>query len=1215
MTSRPLAFLIGSLLALPALATDNSIVIQERTGASQTNLPMTVMATIARGEIPGFARPAITILNSSGEEAGPRFVPAQWQSDAKTRWRDALATLDIESVSNPVTNVCPAVPAACFSSPYVRVTTVGPHGFRDGERVAIANSNSAEINGLWTVVDRTDTSFALAGVAKVQNPGSPGGQAVGFTNGSWATGLVTVFIPELPANGRVRIDFINDHQPSHDPANPGLTREQFAARPWNATIETATPVKAGEAASRAVSARDILTSAPDGDCGVRRWLAGPLVTEYVIEDICMAVTPPYDFGWMPVAPLKTAASASVPAIQSDGTQVISVANASDLTASDSAPLLIHYTTGGPSHLGSRYAVEYINICGINGNDLKVCTGGRGAFNTTMRDIPANVVLGAIQSKAATDPYKNFHPWFMVRAYTGPDGAPWPGVRLRYVLSNTNPYKPGTGYIAVTLKSGDGAVRWKSGVDVAAYPSDPPAEYFFHQSGTEISKVFWDKMDPEHYCDGGQAMDPCTGGNRTRKWLLDANMEYKMAAGFILPFENTKMNTGNKSPFEADFTQFSAGDRGESGIQHSKQGGAHVGYKNYRETIRGVGFSFYSAETNRSWAGASDNDREEGWVWSRAISRTLPVLGWEPRAWEILFGTSVPGGAGLQEVEHHLPMNWIEGSPVIGKLQFSYSACAGCIAFGRTVSIDVRPSLYTLKATQTSGQAAAERINYTGYGTYDANLWYNFQGPGLFFVGAQTLDTAHRQPHAPYIYLITGDFYDLRQTQNWAAWILTFKNSGTATPTTTAINAWALRRANWGIQVTPTSLIRASAWSILGLGWAIALSPNVPQSGGNQLPPERFYFESKMAKTFQAWEGMTGMVNGWFPPANPGCEGIEWSSNNKGVTTATTNDPWCWGRQDMGRNQPMPLDMTARPASTEAEIDKTTMNPALTGGGQSPFNLAQAAIALWQVKRLGLDMVSPIFERHGRMMTNMLVNSQLNNVYQAVRYQYPWISGSTSYTYDGLDGPEKILPYSLFPSWGALRNAFQPSAANPTTWDGPNRILNEIGYAHYWRAAMAAWKNTGASDTTTPGCREKEKGPAGCTGDAAYDSIATVLPNMDKYTDAKRTAQMPVDAVVVQAVTATPNSALIAYTTSVRNACRYYIGTAAPASSLQLREPSDNGKQPRRELKLAGLNQNTLYHLRLTCGRARTEFTLTTEASHNSYVISSQTGANKSGPGH
>jgi len=124
------------------------------------------------------------------------------------------------------------------------------------------------------------------------------------------------------------------------------------------------------------------------------------------------------------------------------------------------------------------------------------------------------------------------------------------------------------------------------------------------------------MDPEHFCDGGQAMDPCTGGTRTRKWLLDANMEYKMAAGFILPFENTKMNTGKKSPFEADFTQFAAGDRGESGIQLSMQGGAHVGYKNYRETIRAAGYSLYSAEMNRSWAGASDNDREEGWVWSR-----------------------------------------------------------------------------------------------------------------------------------------------------------------------------------------------------------------------------------------------------------------------------------------------------------------------------------------------------------------------------------------------------------------------------------------------------------------------------------------------------------------------------------------------------------------------------------------------------------------------
>jgi hypothetical protein len=1203
MISRLSAFFIGVLLALPVLPADNSITLQEQTGAAQSNLPVTVMAVIARGEIPGFARPAITVLDKDGNEMAPRFVPAQWQSDVKTRWRDALATFKIQSVANPESKVCEPLPEPCTTSPYVRVGTNEPHGFRDGERVSIAGSESAELNGIWTVVDRTDTSFALAGVATVANPGGKGGEATGLANGSWATGLVTVFIPEMPANSRVRIDFIQDEQPSHDPASRGLSREDLAARTWDAVLDVASPAKAGQKLLHSVSAREILSSAPAGDCGVRAWLAGPLVTEYLIEDNCMAASPAFDFGWMPVAPLKP--TAPVPATQSDGTQIISVGDASGITASDEAPALINYMSKG-SYLNSAYASEYINICGVTGAELRVCPNGRGQFDTPLRAIPAGALIGVLQGKDASDAYRNFHPWFMVRAYTGNDGAPWPGVRIRYALSNVNPHKLGTGYVAVTMRSSNGEFRWKSGVQPSAYASDA-ALYYLHQAGAEISKVFWENADPEHYCDGGQGMDPCTGGTRARKWLLDPNLDYKVYAGFVLPFDGARLNPGAK-PFTDDFALFAAGDRGEPASVVSKQGGAHVNYKNYTHSVRVLGYSFYSAQAGRRWAGGSDNDREEGWIWSRALARTLPVLGSEPKAWEILFGTSLPGGAGLQAAEHHLPMNWMEGSPLIGARPFSLSTCPSCTAYGRPVSIDVRPTLYVLKSTSEPSQTANERMNYAGWGVYNAELWYQFQAPGLFYVGDQNLDTAHRQPHSPYLYLVTGDYYDLRQTQNWAAWILTFKNPGTATLNLKSLIGSAMRHLNWGVQVTPSGHVRAAAWSILTVGWASALSPNVPQFGNSYLPPERYYYESKLAKTFQSWEGMTGMTDGWFPPANPSCADIEVSAATRGITTATTNDPWCWGRQDMGRNRPMPLSITVRPDIVEPDIDKVTMNPAVAGGGQTPFNLAQLGISLWQVNRLGIDMAAPIFHRHGRMLTNLFVNSQTNNPYEIIRYRFPWITTNTTLTYEGLDGTETLEPHSYFPSWGALRMGFQPAVAKLTTWEGPNRILNEYGYGHYFRATLSAWKGIGAADTTTPGCREKEKGPAGCTADAAYDSVASVLPQQDQYANAKRTAQMPAETIVVQAVNVRSTEALIAYTTSSRNACRYYAGATAPASSLQWKEPSDNGKQPRRELRLASLQPDTLYHLRLTCGRARTAFTFMTEASRNAVVSSSERAA-------
>lgn len=1292
-------WLVLTVLPAAAFGLDNSITIRDNSGSQQTEVPVTVMAAIAKGEIAGYARPAVTVYNQDGSVYAARAVAAHWQSDVKTRWRDGVtAPLAVTAIYNrqnqtcgtPCTETVEGVTVP--STPYVRVA-VENHGFLDGEKVTISGCSAATaLNGAWSVVDRSDGTFALAGLASTASTNPAGCTVTGPANGSWATGLVTLIIPVLPAQGRVRIDFVNDANPSHVGSqsatdSAALTRAQLAARTWDAKMTVSMPVQAGSTGSFTADARTMLedtVNVPSSDCGAKKWLSGPLVTEWIVESGC-TVDPYYDFGWTPVGPnsgrdgFVVAAGSSLARVQSDGSQTFEVVDASDLDVSN-GPVLMQYKTGNVSPTGASYTVEYFYVSAKNGNMLTVEAGTRGTFNsgthqrlaaaastvssgtaltvrrttgactssyyhgltagetariwgnsvaehnrefvvettpdlctftTTLpsphdatgdggmiavpRAIPAGAVLSAFQGKDATSAvYRNFRPWFHVRAYTAPDGNPFGGVRIRYGLSNANPHKPAAGWISVAMTSTGNAVRWKSGLPVENFSE--PAAHFHMQAQTEISKVFWDGADPEHYCVGGGTVDPCSG-TRARRWLLDPNLDYKVYAGFILPFDNTPLDT-NSPEFTVYYERFMQGDKGDAATPMEFQGSYGFqgvnGTEQYWWTKKVLGASYLSAWRAAGGvlpigAGTNDEYREEAFYWSRALSRTLPVLGTEPRAWEILFGTSVPGGAGLQTAEHHMPLSWIESGATAGDRAATYSTqcngdAAACKAWGRVVTIDARPTIYGLKPVDGSGQAAGEKVafnNWTG-SSFDSkdSHWWGFLNPGIWLIGDQTLDSAHRMPHSPFLYLITGDFYDLRHVQTWAGFFLAFKNPASVSTNTESIdtvyNGGSYRHNNWGVLTPAAGHPRTGLWPIMGISWALALTPNTPQFGDSYVQPEAYYYAAKLAKSMQAWEGMVGKTDGWFQPADSNCTGIRFDDSGADPpTTANTNDVWCWARQEMGRTRSFAPFWIHR---AEAFNDPTYIDETKTEGSGGPPH--PMGIALWQARRLGIGMVAPMHERVGKFLINLVVN-EAGSPYRAARYRYPMVA-EINYTFnDGIDGPEAITRWNYFPSVRSLMDA--RAAGLGESWDVYNSN-NEFGYAHYWRASLAGTAEYGITDSSTPGCRVADIGGSGCTGQNAHDSFVTALgpDKLAEYANAKRTAQLPPAKIFNLAAMPGATGAAITYRAPTEAACTYSYGLGSPTSSLDDNDASDGGGGVIRTVNLSGLTGGGNYYFRVTC---------------------------------
>ncbi len=1157
------AFLLSATGQL-ARALDNGLILQERTGQTQVDRFTSLSAWFAQGEfIPGAcAQPRLD----------GRPLP-QWQCDAKTWWRDARSPeLAIASVVNPASITCTNT-APC-PTPYVRVLVPG-HGFFDGERVSIRGAGeSSRLNGEWSVIDRDDDGFSLAGLG-VAGDYNGGAVAVGPANGSLRHAIIS-FRATLNANASHKVDFVASSGACHlgDRAaceGAALTRNQMlafnetsagAGNGWGASMETGAAgiLKPGAGPpSVTVSARDILArwDGVESECGVRYWLRGPVVTQVIAEDRCYAQPPQYDFGWRYVR------STTVYTAQGG------VANATQLTipipkngAADwnfAAPVLVHLRR-------STSINELVRVCGIDTSNsdfdtLRVCEGGRGAFGTTAAAFNlAGLGVSAIQADNPAPAHRQLHPYFIL---TFPQG--WAGVKVDYIMENASLSRLGGAWISWTLRSGGGldAVRFKSGLNPAQFAAQP-AQEFWMNSAARMRKTFWDGRDPDHFCSAGSGDDPCLTGVRALRVRTDHNQAYKVHARLLPPMDlGAVFPSGRGSAFEQEWQAFQNGDRGNIGASRSFP---HPGFPATNWRILGLAnYNQYWDNARNGSAPNRDNfngPQEEGGILPRRLAKFVASWGASDYGWEILFGTSVPGGGGLAAVMAHIPVHLREtdAAPATNKGAAPYTASTGdATAFGRPVSLDVRPSIYfnpggNRIATQGDTQ---DRPTFVCDPTLP-NAWCYHEASMDNFV----LDQAHQHQYAQIAYAITGDYYWLEELQFWAAANLIWKNPLTISPALIPVSA--MRHRHWGYQA-PRDIIRQLTWPVYSILEAAIHTPNTPQFGSRRMP-ELHYLMAKLAKNFQIEEGRFGIRNGHYPWVNPSCEG---------VNVATTNDPSCWGFLDQakGWENNLPVPAYGEALRNEPEMDSSKLRAATT-----------VALVLYyyalldRMEGYGIWQGGYVYRKLARYGLGRVLNKFANPYHLAAFREGTAVAGPSC----AIGCPEGN---PIIQTFEEMTSTYSEKFRNATSFQefGPNRELLGIGYVYYWRSALALLAGAGFFDNASPGCTPEESPPDGCSGTRAF---AWILKNM-RFQDMLHTEPkwnyVPHYWVRDVSVSNTLTSAEVRYSAPTADACTYYFGPEPPSSSLDTGEPRDSGGDRTRVLQFRDLRPQTTYYVRLTCG--------------------------------
>lgn len=263
----------------------NSITILDTSGSAQTARPLTIGRFFAKGEIPNYPMPSVAGTGLSA-----------WQADVKTRWRDGTATCTVTGASN--------------ANPIV-ISCAAPHGYREGEQVTVTGiPGNTAANGTWWISPVSSTAFSLHG-AVGNGTYSAGGTATGPADGSAQHAIIS-FRANLAARSTVQVSFVN----STNPSSAGTAAQTLTAAVTKAQLQSwdigSGPGNWGAAinlingTTKTVDAKAILsacTSISTDFTGLscRYWLAGPVVSQVIVEDRTPARA--FDTGFHPGNPI------------------------------------------------------------------------------------------------------------------------------------------------------------------------------------------------------------------------------------------------------------------------------------------------------------------------------------------------------------------------------------------------------------------------------------------------------------------------------------------------------------------------------------------------------------------------------------------------------------------------------------------------------------------------------------------------------------------------------------------------------------------------------------------------------------------------------------------------------------------------------------------------------------------------------------------------
>jgi hypothetical protein len=248
----------------------NQIRIKETTGATQTSRPTTLGRVFARGEIASYPRPSM---------AGTALTT--WQADVKTRWRDGTGNCTVTGATN--------------ASPIV-ITCSSSHGYMEGERVTISGvGGNTAANASWYITPLTTTTFNLHG-STGNGAYTSGGTVAGPADGS-AAHAVLAFPLTLQPDDVQYIDFVSDSNPSSAgnssaTQSAAVTKTQLSnwdigsgAGSWNAKIDLVNGTTHSVDIKSIISSSACTTISTDfQSSGCRYWMAGPVMTQIIVED-------------------------------------------------------------------------------------------------------------------------------------------------------------------------------------------------------------------------------------------------------------------------------------------------------------------------------------------------------------------------------------------------------------------------------------------------------------------------------------------------------------------------------------------------------------------------------------------------------------------------------------------------------------------------------------------------------------------------------------------------------------------------------------------------------------------------------------------------------------------------------------------------------------------------------------------------------------------
>lgn len=430
------------------------------------------------------------------------------------------------------------------------------------------------------------------------------------------------------------------------------------------------------------------------------------------------------------------------------------------------------------------------------------------------------------------PCKSLHPTALLTFYKG-----WLGVKVDFIVENEWSTKLQDQMYTVTLKT--------TGASGAL--AERLSESLTHIAYTRWRKTFW------------------SGKSLPDAWV-DFNFAYMIHSRAVPAFD-TSITLSQEGICDELY-------RDTSCLTPSRGTFAIGWYASSQDKLFGVlsGAPGFGAQWRTDMGGNGGNAREYGLFPSWDVRYLYAMNSSLPHARELLL--PVLGNA---NAVGQIPIHLRESAP--GRF---FDSAHAVPAFGKTVSIDARPGFSAFDPTNKDAffTDPADAITYVSTPT-------NSQWTGLG--GNTTGGAENAQAHftlTTYLaYVISGDWYLMREMEELASWQLT-----TGLAAKNGFDNWDSRHGSWGLMTGQT---RAQAWHLRNVFHAYLVTPDGT--------PEKQYFQQKLDNNIALLEGRLNMKTGNFYRA----------CTTSPFNASTEDSVWCYSfnrrnlLSDIGMTSPDP----------------------------------------------------------------------------------------------------------------------------------------------------------------------------------------------------------------------------------------------------------------------------------------------------------------------